>query len=159
MSNTVSSPDFRRARVNEAALLSEIALTGKQYWGYPAEWVALWQHDLMVTPLYIHREPVHVAEIDGRVIGFVGLATEEDGRHLEHLWLRTEYIGRGFGRALFGEAVRLAWAEGVAEVLINSDPNAELFYLKMGAVRIGQEVYQLPGAIRREVPLLVYRLR
>lgn len=54
--------------------------------------------------------------------------------------------------------MRLARTEAVAEVLINSDAQAEPFYLKMGAVRIGQEVYQLPGGIRREVPRLIYRL-
>ena len=45
---------------------------------------------------------------------------------------------------------------GVVELHIKSDPNAEAFYLKMGAVRTGQEVYMLLGKFRREVPLLVY---
>jgi GNAT superfamily N-acetyltransferase len=149
---------FRRARADEAALLTGIALAGKQYWGYPAEWMALWRHDLVVTAQYIRREPVQVAERDGAVIGFTGLSTGEDGRYLEHLWLRPECIGRGFGRALFGEAVRMAREEGVTGLRIKADPNAEPFYLKMGAVRTGREIYQLPGAIRREVPLLVYRV-
>jgi hypothetical protein len=63
------------------------------------------------------------------------------------------------GRRLFEEAVRLAREEAVAELFVESDPNAEGFYLKMGAERMGQEVYFLPGGIRREVPRLVYRLR
>jgi hypothetical protein len=41
---------------------------------------------------------------------------------------------------------------------IKADPNAEPFYLKMGAIRQGLEVYQLLGKIRREVPLMVFKL-
>ncbi len=150
---------FRRARIEDAARLTSIAHAGKEYWGYPAEWLALWRHDLEVTPHYIRSEPVQVAESDGEVIGFVGLSMGEDGRYLEHLWQRPQYIGRGMGRALFGEAVRLAREEGVDELRINADPNAAPFYLKMGAVRIGQEVYYLPGEIRREIPLLVFSIK
>ena len=63
------------------------------------------------------------------------------------------------GRALFAEAVRLAREESVDELNINADPNAAPFYLKMGAVRIGQEVYYLPGGICREIPLLVFSIK
>ena len=150
--------EFRRAVPDDASLLSEIAFAGKQHWGYPPKWMELWRPDLVVTPHYIRSETVQVAECDGEVIGFTGLSTQDGGRHIEHLWLQPVYIGRGFGRALFEEAVRLAREEGITQLFVSSDPNAEAFYLKMGATRIGQEIYQLPGGIRREVPLLVYYL-
>jgi GNAT superfamily N-acetyltransferase len=149
---------FRPAEVQDAALLTEIALAAKQHWGYPAEWMAEWRPDLTVTPGYIRSQPVSVAELAGEVVGFAGLSMLEGHRYLEHLWLRPKHIGRGFGRALFLEAVRLARAADVAELRIKSDPNAELFYLKMGAVRTGLEVYDLLGQFRREVPLLAYKL-
>jgi GNAT superfamily N-acetyltransferase len=75
------------------------------------------------------------------------------------LWVRVEFHGRGLGRRLFTEAARLADELGAAELLIKCDPNAEPFYLKMGAVRIGLEVYDLLGGIRRDVPQLSYRLQ
>lgn len=152
------TPLFRRARSDEAALLTAIALAGKQYWGYPTEWMEAWRHDLTVFPAYLEDQPVAVAEVAGEMVGFVGLSMAANGRHLEHLWLRPAQIGRGLGRALFEEGVRLARAAGETELRIKSDPNAEPFYLKMGAVRTGQEVYHLLGKIRREVPLLVYKL-
>ncbi len=55
--------------------------------------------------------------------------------------------------------MRQARALGVSELRIKSDPAAEPFYLKMGAVRTGLEVYQLLGKIRREVPHLNYTIR
>ncbi len=149
---------FRRAEAQDAALLTEIALAAKQHWGYPDEWMAKWRHDLAVTPGYIRSQPVQVAELEGEVVGFAGLSMLEGNRYLEHLWLRPKHIGRSFGRALFLEAVRQARAAGVTELRIKSDPNAESFYLKMGAVRTGLEVYELLGKFRREVPLLVYQL-
>ena len=152
------SPVFRRARPDEAPALSEIALAAKQSWGYPPEWMAEWRHDLIVTPAYIRAEPVAVAELAGEVVGFVGLSTAAEGRYLEHLWLRPRHIGRGLGRALFAEGVRMARAAGDTELHIKSDPNAEPFYLKMGAVRTGLEVYQLLGRFPREVPYLTYQL-
>jgi GNAT superfamily N-acetyltransferase len=150
--------EFRYAKAEDAASLTGIAFAGKAYWGYPAEWLELWRPDLVVTPHYIRTEPVRVAECYGAIVGFTGLSTSDHGRQIEHLWLQPDYIGHGLGRRLFDEAVRLAREEHVVELFVNSDPNAEAFYLKMGAVRIGQEVYFLPGGIRREVPRLICRL-
>ena len=76
---------------------------------------------------------------------------------MEHLWLAPAHIRQGLGRELFQAAVAVARTRGIAEFHIKSDLNAEPFYLKMGAVRVGREVYELRGE-RREVPRLVYRL-
>lgn len=151
------TPLFRRALPQEAAVLTQIALTAKQSWGYPDEWMAEWRADLTLSPGYIGGSPVWVVESEGRVAGFLGLVQAGGQWHLEHLWLLPAFHGRGLGRALFAEAVRQARAAGATELRIKSDPNAEPFYLKMGAVRTGLEVYELLGKIRREVPQLRYR--
>lgn len=149
---------FRRAEAQDAPLLTEIALAAKRHWGYPDEWMAEWRPDLTVSPGYILSQPVVVAETERGVVGFAGLSTLEGQRYLEHLWLKPEYIGRGFGRALFMAAAGLARSAGATVLRIKSDPNAEPFYLKMGAVRTGVEVYDLLGKFRREVPLLTHQL-
>ena len=151
------TPVFRRAKPAEAALLTGIAVTAKQSWGYPDEWIAEWRADLTITPGYIGSSPVAVAEVEGAAVGFIGLVHTDGQWDLEHLWVLPAWHGRGLGRALFAEAVRLARAAGATELCIKSDPNAESFYLKMGAVRTGHEVYELLGKIRREVPQLSYR--
>jgi len=152
------TPLFRRALPQEAATLTQIALTAKQSWGYPDEWMAEWRPDLTIAPGYIASSPVWVVETEGRVAGFLGLMHAGGQWHLDHLWVLPVFQGRGLGRALFDEAVRQARAAGTTELRIKSDPNAEPFYLKMGAVRTGLEVYELLGKIRREVPQLSYRL-
>lgn len=152
------TPVFRRAEPAEAAALTRIALAAKQSWGYPDEWMAEWRADLTISPGYIGSSPVWVAEVDRTVVGFLGLVHTEGQWHLEHLWVLPAWQGRGLGRALFAEAVQLARGVSATELHIKSDPNAEPFYLKMGAVRTGLEAYDLLGKVRREVPQLGYRL-
>ena len=154
----MNAVDFRSATPEDATRLSEVAFAAKRHWKYPSEWMELWRPDLTVSPHYLKTEKVRVAEYDGEVIGFAGLSWGDHGRHFEHLWVLPAHIGQGLGRRLFVEMVQLARHEGTTKLFICSDPNAEAFYVKMGAVRIGQEVYTLPDETRREVPLLVYRL-
>lgn len=149
---------FRRAQAEDAAELTEIAQAAKRHWGYPAEWMEAWREELTITAEMIRRHQVGLAELGGKIIGTYSLINDAGGWHLEHFWLQPAHIGRGLGRALFAEAVRQARALGLSELRIKSDPNAEPFYLKMGAVRTGLEVCQLLGKIRREVPLLSYRV-
>jgi GNAT superfamily N-acetyltransferase len=152
------TPVFRRAQPSEATALTQLALAAKQSWGYPDAWMAEWRADLTITPGYIGGSPVWVVEVEGAVAGFLGLVRTDGQWFLEHLWVRPELHGRGLGRALFAEAVRQARATGAKELRIKSDPNAEPFYLKMGAMRTGLEIYDLLGIIRREVPQLLFRL-
>ena len=63
-------------------------------------------------------------------------------------------MGTGVGRALFDHAMKTAAAAGAAAVKIEADPHAEGFYERMGARRIGEEVYELDGQ-RRVLPLLI----
>jgi hypothetical protein len=41
---------IRRAQVDEAGLLSDLAFRSKAHWGYPPDWLELWRPELTVTP-------------------------------------------------------------------------------------------------------------
>lgn len=120
--------------------------------GLSAEWREAWRDELRVEPSHIGVGWVGVGEVGGKIVGFYGLKNERAGWHLEHLWLQPEWIGRGLGRILFAEAVRTASALGAKELLIKAAPNAEAFYLKMGATRARVETYFLFGEVQRELP-------
>jgi GNAT superfamily N-acetyltransferase len=62
---------------------------------------------------------------------------------LEHLWVSPEHIGTGVGRKLFAHAVDKAISLNAKSIDIESDPNAEEFYKRMGAKRIGENVTQV----------------
>jgi GNAT superfamily N-acetyltransferase len=149
---------IRRAAVSESDALSGIALAGKRHWGYPEPWLEAWRGLLTITADYLAAHVVACAEDEtGRVVGFYAL--ELDGRRcrLEHLWLDPARIGGGLGRRLFEHAAHAAREKGAAEMLIEAEPNAEGFYLHMGAERVGETVSRLTGSLR-VLPQLRYRL-
>ena len=146
-------PRIRRAVPSEAARLTEIAHAAKRHWGYADELIALWRDDLTVTAAQLAERPFFCAEQDGAIVGFHALSTE--GGELDHLWVDPPAMGRGHGAALFRHAVECARALGGELLGIASDPHAEGFYLRMGAVRAGEVPSSPPG---RVLPLLVVRL-
>lgn len=141
---------IRRALVDEAPALTQIAHEAKRYWGYPEHWIQHWQDDLTISAEFVRENPVFVAERDGKLIGFYALVVRGQSKGaLEHLWTAPEHIGSGVGKALFLHAMRTAAGQNVAEVEIESDPNAEGFYRKMGAHRVGETVSEIDGQIRK----------
>jgi GNAT superfamily N-acetyltransferase len=149
---------IRPAAPSEAEALTALALAGKRHWGYPESWLEAWRGQLTFTPDYLAAHAVSCAQDEtGRVVGFYALERDGGRIRLEHLWLTPSLIGCGLGRQLFEHAVGTAGTLGATELLIESDPNAEGFYLHVGARRIGETVSHLTG-VERVLPLLRYAL-
>jgi len=75
---------------------------------------------------------------------------------LSRLFIQPEAIRTGIGRALFEAAVALAKADGGTRLSILSDPFAEAFYVRLGAVKIGEAPSDaIPD---RLLPLLEYAI-
>jgi GNAT superfamily N-acetyltransferase len=145
-----------RAKPEDAAVLTEIAFAAKRHWGYPERWTQIWRDILTVTPALVAANPTFAAIEDDRVIGFSSL-TVEPRPDLTHLWVLPSAMGRGFGRSLFERVVDEARSLGLSAFEIEADPNAEAFYLHMGAERVGTSVTEIEGE-RRELPLLIYEV-
>ena len=143
-----------RAGPDDADTLTGIAFAAKSYWGYPERWIEHWQEALTITPEFISVNEVYAAVFEEEMGGFYALVGRGREIELEHLWVSPEHIGTGIGRALFDHAVRRTAALGVKILSIEADPNAEGFYRRMGARRVGENVYEIEGH-RRELPLLI----
>lgn len=162
----------RRAVPGDAAELSELALRSKAIWGYSAEFMARCREELTLTPDQLEENWGYIYEDLGasrekRLVGFVLLSrcsAEErvkshaemgdgDVFEVEALFVEPERLGEGIGRRLFTEALRACKAAADhGRLWIQSDPNAEAFYLSCGAVRVGErESSSIPG---RYLPLL-----
>jgi GNAT superfamily N-acetyltransferase len=139
---------IRQALPQEATTLTEIALNAKRYWGYPEDWIQHWQDDLTISPEFISNNEVYVAEREGEIIGFYALVLRDRLAELEHMWVAPCQIGTGVGKELFVHAMQKAAGENVSEVEISSDPNAEGFYKRMGARRIGEDSSEIDGQAR-----------
>jgi GNAT superfamily N-acetyltransferase len=148
----------RAARPDEAARLSEIAHAAKRHWGYPDAWMRHWRDALTLTPARMGAWQVRVAEdADQAVAGFYAVSVDGDAAALEHLWIDPPGMGRGIGRVLLEDAMRIAAAARARALVIDSDPHAEGFYLRMGAVRTGEVPADVDGT-PRVLPRLVVRL-
>ena len=151
-------PEIERAQPGDAGVLTRVAFAAKAHWGYPERWMERWREGLTITPEFIRRNEVHVATVEGEQAGFYALAGEGRRIELEHLWVLPERMGAGVGRALFEHAVRTAASLGAETMGIEADPNAEGFYRRMGAERVGEIVYEIDGR-ERVLPLLALDLR
>jgi GNAT superfamily N-acetyltransferase len=144
---------LRRARPDEAPVLSDLALRSK---GYDEAFLEACREDLTQTPAYIAANPVFVAVDGDRVLGFGSLVGKGDHAVLDALFVDPGAIGGGVGRRLFDRLVQTAREKGYGYLLIHSDPYAEPFYQRMGARRIGEVASSVfPG---RLLPLLRFDL-
>lgn len=141
------------ARPTDAPQLTAIAVAAKRHWDYPLRWIEVWLPTLSITPEFIAQHLVYMAVDDAGPIGFYALVLDGAQAELEHLWVMPAHIGCGVGRALFEHAMRQAAAHQAKSLAVTADPNAEGFYLHMGARRIGQKTYMLEGR-PRVLPLL-----
>jgi len=94
--------------------------------------------ELTVKVQDIEAGNVFVFDRDGQPVGFYSLERLSDERvELGFLFIEPELIGIGFGSALFQHACGEAARRGYAILEIQGDPNAEQFYIAMGARRSG----------------------
>src|SRR5437667_6922803 len=139
---------IRRAQPDEAAVLTEIAHAAKRHWGYPENWIEHWQDDLTITPDFIARNEMYVAVNGEEIAGCYALVMRDSLAELEHMWIRPEHMGNGVGRALFNQIVERARTLDAKAVDLSADPNAEGFYQRMGAARIGEVRSEIEGQPR-----------
>ncbi|MEX1286379.1 MAG: GNAT family N-acetyltransferase, partial [Acidimicrobiia bacterium] len=140
---------LRPARPADANALTDLALRSKAHWGYDAAFIEACRAELTITPERIADEAMVVAEVDGRIVGFVAVK----GDSLEDLFAEPDAIGTGIGSALLAAAVDIARSNGVSELVIEADPHAVDWYRARGAIDTGTTVPSgsIPG---RSLPLL-----
>ena len=139
---------IRRAWPDEASTLTAIAHAAKRYWNYPEEWIERWRADLTITPDFIAGNEVFVAIVMDEIAGCCALVLNDSFAEIEHMWIRPEHMGTGVGRALFEHARDRAVALQLPTLELSADPNAEGFYKRMGAARIGEVRADMDGKAR-----------
>lgn len=139
---------IKRATPDEAKILTQIAFAAKSFWGYPERWLQLWMPILTVSPEFIEKRNTYVAYEDGKPVGFYAISLEDKKAGLEHLWVLPDFIGQGIGTRLFNHALSRCKAAGAHVLEIESDPNAQGFYERMGARKIGEAIGKVNGQLR-----------
>lgn len=144
----------RVAKPEEADHLSALVMRAKAHWGYSAETLERWRGELALRADDVRGRPIFVAMLGSRVGGFCSLRPSATAWELDNLWVEPELMQRGIGRSLMLHAVEAARRAGATEIVIDSDPHAEAFYLSCGAVRRGEVAAPIPGEPDRVRPQL-----
>ena len=148
---------IRRALTEEADALTQIALAAKAHWGYSEHWMEIWTPLLTITPEFISSADVWVAEVNSELAGFHALIFAKQRVNLEHLWILPAYMGKGIGWALFEHALARCREMQCQVLEIVSDPNAQGFYERMGAKKVGVSLGEVDGELR-SLPLMEIKL-
>jgi GNAT superfamily N-acetyltransferase len=162
MTGNENSPDadstIRRAFPADAGALSALALRSKAYWGYDSNFLAACRDDLTLTAEDIETSTVYLIDGEASPLGFYRLLLQDDGvAELDALFVEPAAMGQGVGKQLWRHAVATAANFGCSEMVWQSDPQAEGFYLALGGQRAGEsESTVIPG---RLLPLMRFQLR
>lgn len=143
---------IRRARPEEAALLSDLIYRSKAHWGYEPALLEFWRPQLTLAPETIARDPIYVAEEvgTGRILGVVHYyPLSDDEVYLDDLFVEPVAMRQGVGTLLWRFCVEQARALGARSIVFGADPHARPFYERQGAVVTGwRETPEVPGRAR-----------
>ena len=141
----------------DASELSEVMRASKKHWGYPDEWLKLWENDLTINPEIIRSRDFYVGRINEEIVFFYSIRQLSENRfELEDCWVAPQHIGQGYGRILFEHLISRLRSLECSKLLIEAGPHAEGFYRKMGAIRIGEKPSKIEG---RMMPMLEYYIK
>jgi hypothetical protein len=101
----VPTVTLRRARPDEASMLSDLAVAVKGFWGYDQAFIESCRDELTFGPDDIARRPFVAADLGGLVAGCYSVEGDPPVGELGNMWIRPSKIGTGLGRVLWQDAM------------------------------------------------------
>ena len=128
-----SQMKIEKSKKDDNKILSEITYRGKAFWGYEKEQLEKWKNDLTITEEYIENNETFKLIVNDKTIGYYSiLKLENEVIKLDNLFLLPEFIGKGYGKTLMNDCIEKAKEKNIKKIILDSDPNAELFYKSFG---------------------------
>ncbi|MBF4491015.1 GNAT family N-acetyltransferase [Flavobacterium sp. MR2016-29] len=130
---------IQKADSSDHEVLTAITKKSKAYWGYSDEQIEIWSEFLTVTKEYIETNSVYKLVLENHIIGYYSFVYQDKTTvKLDNLFILPTYIGKGFGKKLMNDFLRILKSQPINKIVLNAEPNAALFYTKFGFVKIGQ---------------------
>lgn len=135
-----------KAQIQDADLLTKIALSSKAYWGYSKDQIKKWKNDLTVTPKMFNDSNIYKFQINKTTAGFYVLYRANiRTSFLDFLFVSPNFINQGIGSKLLEHAKDYCRKESCVVLNVLSDPNSEAFYLKHGFKVIDKQESSIKG--------------
>lgn len=130
---------IEKARIHDNETLTEITKKSKAFWAYSPEQIEIWSEQLTISKTYIETNQVFNLVLDSKIVGYYSFFyTDEETIKLDNLFILPDSIGKGHGRELMLDFLTRVKATNTKKVILESEPNSEMFYAKFGFVRVGQ---------------------
>ena len=147
---------IKKANLNDNEILTVITKKSKAHWGYSEEQILKWNKNLTISKEYIESNSVFTLVNNEKTIGYYSyIVKEEKNVLLDNLFILPEYIGKGFGKYLMNDFLNRMKDEKFEKITLDSEPNAEDFYLKIGFKKIGEFETSIKN---RFMPIMEMRL-
>lgn len=144
---------IRPARNDELDALGALQLRASLAWGDHVEALKAMPEAGQVPAEHIPSTAV--AELDGRLAGFVTLLVPKGAdAEVDGLFVEPDLWGHGIGAALMAEADRRALEAGAAAIHVVANRRAQGFYARCGYGVIGETMTQLEPAPTMRKPLV-----
>ncbi|MEM6581630.1 MAG: GNAT family N-acetyltransferase [Pseudomonadota bacterium] len=134
--------NIRPLALDELALVSALALRAKAYWGYSPEFLKACEEELSISIDEYESDSIHffVLELRDDVVGYYAIRRlTQNVYELDALFVEPSFIGKGFGGELMQHAKEQVRGLGGNKITLQSDPNAEQFYLAAGGCIVGKQ--------------------
>jgi hypothetical protein len=141
--------NIRAARADECVSLMRLACSAKRHGGSAAEELETWLAQLGFRGESIHQQQTFVLGTNAGIVGVLQLATAMHPWFIEAAWVIAHVVRRGAGSGLLRQAPDHARSQGQDLLSIDADPHAEVFYLALGARRVGELTAPLRAAATR----------
>lgn len=141
-----SNVELRKAMAEDLRAASALCLRSKAHWGYDDAFMDACRPELTLTQRDLDDDHVVVSFDVARLTGVAQVSFGEDGCFLEKLFVNPDDMGKGIGQTLFAWCISVARDLGTNELIVEADPQAESFYVRMGCRSAGTAMSgSIPG--------------
>ncbi len=148
--------EFISAKKSNALQLTELTIRSKSSWNYSKEQIENWRDVLTITEDYIEQNEVFVGLKENIIIGYYSyFIQDEEVAKLDNLFLEPENKGKGFGKIFMDDFIQRVIKSNINKIVLDADPNATNFYLRLGFKIIGKLPTSVPN---RFLPIMELNL-
>lgn len=133
--------------------LTHVMQKSKAHWGYSKEQMKKWEKELTIRPEDFEANKIFkLINNDQSIIGFYSFKNKNNNSvHLNDLFILPDHIGKGLGKLLLNDFINKIKNANASKITLESDPNAEGFYLHYGFKTVGQRETSIKG---RYLPIM-----